>query len=72
MEAHQKIRKYREDNAISPADMAKRLDIAESTLRSIENGNRQVKDVDFALVIERETGIAATEFFPRLFEGRAA
>lgn len=72
MDAHRKIRKYREDNSVSPSDLAKRLDVAESTLRSIENGHRKVKDPDLAVRIERETGVPAMEFFPQLLEGRPA
>lgn len=40
---HNLLREYREKHGISPADMAKELGIAESTLRSLENGTRLIQ-----------------------------
>jgi len=39
---HNLLREYRERCAISTAEMAQKLGIAESTLRSLENGNRTI------------------------------
>lgn len=36
------LREYREKHNISCADMAKKLGVAESTLRSLENGTRTI------------------------------
>jgi DNA-binding XRE family transcriptional regulator len=66
MHARQRIRSYRTTHDIPPKDLALRLGIAESTLRSIENGNRKVTP-DLAVVIEREIGIPCSEFFPEMF-----
>ena len=67
MQPHKRIRAYREAHDISTADMAERLGIAESTLRSIENGHRKVT-VELVVDIEKETGIDRADFFPKLFE----
>jgi transcriptional regulator with XRE-family HTH domain len=66
MKPHAKIRAYRLAHKVSTAELAKRLDIAESTLRSIENGTRKVT-VELAPAIERETGVPRADFFPELF-----
>jgi len=71
MKAHKRIRAYRESNGISAADMARRLEIAESTLRSIENGNRPVTP-EMAVKIEEVIGISRSEFHPKLFSGMVA
>ena len=68
MQAHKLIRPYREANDVSPAELAKRLCIAESTLRSLENGNRKVTP-GMAVALERETGIPRAEFCPEIFNG---
>jgi len=48
------IRSYRKKHGLSCADLAKKLDLAESTLRSIENGTRPIT-AELAVEIERVT-----------------
>lgn len=71
MQTHKRIREYREKREITPLELAKQLDIAESTLRSIENGNRPVTP-EMAVKIEEITGIPRQDFHPKLFGGMAA
>ena len=51
---------------IKAKEIAEKLDIAESTLRSLENGSREV-DADWALKIERVLGIKPKLLRPDLF-----
>lgn len=50
------LRSYRIKKNLSAEAVAKKLGIAPSTLRSYENGNREI-DGDFAVHIERVLGI---------------
>lgn len=60
------LRSYRTKNNLSAAEVAKTLGIAESTLRSYENGNRQI-DGDFAVKVEKLLGIDRVLIRPDLF-----
>lgn len=71
MKAHQRIRAYRQAHNISADDLAKKLGISRSTLRSIENGNRPVVP-KMAVVLEREIGIPRAQFCPEIFEDARA
>lgn len=70
MKAHKRIRAYREANKIRAAELAKRLGVAESTLRSYENGTRPIQP-EMAVTMERELGIPRADFCPEIF-GRIA
>lgn len=65
------LRSYRRKNRLKPAQLAKKLGIAPSTLRSFENGNRVI-DADWALEIERLIGIDRAEIRPDLFSREPA
>lgn len=69
------LRSYRQQRGLSTADFAKKLGIAEATLRSLENGTRMIT-AERAVAIERKTrgeltrGALRPDIFPR--EARAA
>lgn len=56
---HKLLRKYREKNQLSCEEVAGKLEIAESTLRSLENGNRPIT-AEMCKKIEKVTGGAVT------------
>lgn len=62
------IRAYRARKKLSCAALASQLGIAESTLRSIENGNRPVTP-QFAMDVEKVTGgeITRIKLLPEFF-----
>lgn len=60
------LRAYRERHGISCAELAKKLDIAESTLRSFENGNRIISG-ELAREIEDLLGIKRVVIRPDIF-----
>lgn len=61
------LRAYRLKENIPAETVAKKLCIAKSTLRSFENGNREI-DADWAIQIERTLGIPRESLRPDLFE----
>lgn len=61
------LRAYRREQQLPASAVAKKLGIAESTLRSFENGNREI-DADWAIAIERALGIPRERVRPDLFE----
>jgi transcriptional regulator with XRE-family HTH domain len=65
------LRSYRVKNKLSAGVVAEKLGIAASTLRSYENGNREV-DGDFAVKIEKTLGIDRVLIRPDLFRQRRA
>ena len=60
------LRAYRTKNSLSAEKVAKKLGIAASTLRSYENGHREI-DGDFAVTIEKLLGIDRDLLRPDLF-----
>lgn len=70
--AHQILRSYRTKHGISLEDFAKRLGIAEVTLRSLENGNRTIT-AERAKEIEEQTNGALTreQLRPDIFDAPA-
>ena len=60
------LRSYRAVHGLSCSDLAKKLGIAEPTLRSFENGNRKVS-AELAVEIERITGITRAAVRPDIF-----
>ena len=60
------LRAYRIAKKLTAAQLAKRLGIARTTLRSFENGHRQVHG-DMAVKIEKVCGIDRAEIRPDLF-----
>lgn len=65
------LRDYRKANELSAAEVAKKLGVAESTLRSYENGTREV-DGDTAVLIENRLGIPREDIRSDLFRREAA
>lgn len=65
------LRAFRISNGFTPSEMAKKLGIAESTLRSYENGHREI-DGDFAVHIEAVLGLDRMLIRPDLFRRREA
>lgn len=67
------IRSYRKKHGLSCADLAKKLGLAESTLRSIENGTRPIT-AELAVEIERATDseVVRQHLRPDLFVQAAA
>lgn len=63
------LRNYRTKNRLTAQQVADKLDIAKSTLRSFENGNREI-DGDMAVKIERLLGIDRVLLRPDLFRKR--
>jgi predicted transcriptional regulator len=63
------LRSYRVKNKLSAGVVAEKLGIATSTLRSYENGNREV-DGDLAVKIEKTLGIDRVLIRPDLFRQR--
>lgn len=61
------LRAYRLEQHLPAVTVAKKLGIARSTLRSFENGNREI-DADWAIQIERTLGIPRESLRPDLFE----
>lgn len=64
------IRAYRKAKKLSAKALADILGVAESTVRSFENGNRTVS-ADQALTIEKKTGIHRSELRPDLWSKQA-
>lgn len=60
------LRAYRAEHALSCAELAKALDIAEATLRSFENGHRVVS-AETAAEIERRIGVTREQLRPDIF-----
>ncbi len=62
------LRSYRALHGLSCADLAKTLGIAESTLRSYENGNRIIS-AETAVDFEKRLGakVARRELCPHIF-----
>jgi len=65
------LREYRAQKDLSAEEVARKLGIAESTLRSYENGNREI-DGDTAVLIESRLGIPREDIRPDLFKREAA
>ena len=65
------LREYRAQKDLSAEEVARKLGIAESTLRSYENGNREI-DGDTAVLIEDRLGIPREDIRPDLFKREAA
>ena len=65
------LRGYRAQKDLSAEEVARKLGIAESTLRSYENGNREI-DGDTAVLIEDRLGIPREDIRPDLFKREAA
>lgn len=63
------LRLYRESLKLDPAAFAKSLGIAESTLRSLENGNRTIT-AERAVEIEERTkgGLTRHQLRPDIFD----
>lgn len=66
LKPHELLRKYRTDNGLSCAQMGKLLGVAESTARSLENGNRSIT-AERAVAIELAIGIPRAELCPEVF-----
>lgn len=60
------LREYREANNLTCAEAGAKIDVAESTWRSYENGTREV-DAELAIRIEREIGIRRQDLRGDLF-----
>jgi transcriptional regulator with XRE-family HTH domain len=60
------LRNFRVNHGRSSKDIAKTLGIAESTLRSYENGSREISG-DLAKKIEEKLGIDRADLRPDLF-----
>lgn len=60
------LRSYRAKNKLTAKEVAEQLGIAESTLRSYENGHREI-DGDFAVEIEKVLGLDRVLLRPDLF-----
>lgn len=60
------LRSYRLKKNLSTKEVASQLEIAESTLRSYENGTREI-DGDLAVKIERILGVDRVLIRPDLF-----
>jgi plasmid maintenance system antidote protein VapI len=65
------LRSYRQEKNLRTSHVAEKLGIAESTVRSFENGTRTI-DADWALKIEKLLGISRNALRPDLFGRRAA
>ena len=69
---HKLLREYRVRKGISPKEMAKKLGIAESTLRSLENGTRPItaelcRDIE----METEAELRRSDLWPEMFRESA-
>ena len=60
------LRAYRMAQGISTDEIAKQLGVAASTLRSWENGNRQLS-AEMAVKVEKLFGIARASLRPDVF-----
>lgn len=60
------LRAHWQNQGLTTAGAAKKLRIAESTLRSYENGNREVS-ADMAVKMEKALGIRREMIRPELF-----
>ena len=60
------LRRYRAENQLTAQAVAKRLDIAPSTLRSFENGSRELSG-EMAVRIEKRLGINREKLRADLF-----
>jgi transcriptional regulator with XRE-family HTH domain len=56
----QTLREFREQKALTLADLGRQIGLSESQLSRIENGGRASPDT--ALALEKATGIPATAF----------
>lgn len=65
------LREFRKSKDLTAAEVAKKLGIAESTLRSYENGTREI-DGDTAVLIESRLGIPREDIRADLFRREAA
>lgn len=63
---HPVLREYRQKHRLSSAALAKLIGIAESTGRSLENGNRRVTP-EMAVEIEKAIGIPRKKLCPEFF-----
>lgn len=61
------LRAFRLQKKLSCEDLGKKLNIAATTVRSYENGNRTISG-DFALTIEEKLGIPREQIRPDLFQ----
>jgi transcriptional regulator with XRE-family HTH domain len=70
---HHFLRQYRKAQGVSCADMAQKLGVKESTLRSYENGNRRIPP-EFAINAETRTDgdLSRQKLLPNLFREQAA
>lgn len=60
------LRKYRTENGLSVDKLAAKLELAESTIRSLENGNRECT-AEMAVTIEKKLGIPRSSMRPDLW-----
>lgn len=69
----QVLREYREGRGVAPDAFAKQLGVAESTLRSMENGTRPITPQRAVEIEERTSGgLTRQKILPELFEAKAA
>lgn len=64
---NQLLRDYRHSRGLSCEEMARLLGVAESTVRSLENGTRRIA-AERAVAIERAIGIPRHELCPEIFQ----
>lgn len=61
------LRQYRRKHALNCDELGKKVGLAGSTIRSYENGNREV-DADTAVMFERKLCIPRSKIRPDLWE----